>query len=191
VDREYKLMDDVFLTGPYDISGFTVQHPYVYPTAPMPYSGPIFEKGVTNTVGYLEKISSHGLGLLTADVLTKAAGGKSFGTLGEGNLKTFANVEIPNTVTTYGSKFKKEDPSACDASYQIITVIPKSSQSSKTFTATFGSYPWKHFLSTPSPSVTMVKSYRSDSNLKDPKSYNYSYITKSDVGTYQKYSIYV
>jgi hypothetical protein len=96
------------------------------------------------------------MGLLTADVLSVAAGGKSFGALGQGNLKTLAGVEIPNTVTSYGSKFKKEDSSSCDASYQIITVIPKSTQSSLSFTATFGSYAWKHTFEEPKPTVSLT-----------------------------------
>ena len=100
------------------------------------------------------------MGLLTADVLTVAAGGKSFGALGQGNLKTTAGVDIASTVTTYGSKFKKEVEGACDASYQVVTVIPKTSQSgSKTFTATFGSYAWRYNLEAPVPSVTLRSNY--------------------------------
>ena len=100
------------------------------------------------------------MGLLTADVLTVAAGGKSFGALGQGNLKTTAGVDIASTVTTYGSKFKKEVEGACDASYQVVTVIPKTSQSgSKTFTATFGSYAWRYNLEAPVKSVTLRNNY--------------------------------
>jgi len=104
------------------------------------------------------------MGLLTADVLTVAAGGKSFGALGEGNLKTNAGVDISSTVTTYGSKFKKEVSGACDASYQILTVIPKSSQSgTKTFTATFGSYTWKYNLEPPTTSIALNSNFAPES----------------------------
>ena len=96
------------------------------------------------------------MGLLTADTLSIAAGGKSFGALGEGNLKNSAGEEIPSTVTTYGSRLTKEDPkNVCEASFQIITVIPKSSESSKTFTASFGSYDWKYHFEEPKTSVEL------------------------------------
>jgi hypothetical protein len=124
---------------------------------PSPYSGSKYDSSVTaSTVGYLQQLYSFGMGLLTADVLTVAGGGKSFGALGEGNLKTNAGVDISNTITTYGSKFNKEVSGACDASYQILTVIPKSSQSgSKTFTATFGSFAWKYNFDVPTTSVVL------------------------------------
>jgi hypothetical protein len=114
------------------------------------------------------------MGLFTADVLTVAGGGKSFGTLGEGNLKTNAGADISGTVTTYGSKFRKEVAGACDASYQILTVIPKSSNTgSKTFTATFGSYAWKYNMEKPITSIVLRNNYTSQYALEG----NYPYFT--------------
>jgi hypothetical protein len=126
----------------------------------------LYSATANTTVGYLDNLFTYGMGLLTADVLTVAAGGKSFGALGEGNLKTNAGVDIASTVTTYGSKFAKEVTGACDASYQILTVIPKSSQpGSKTFTATFGSYDWKYNFVAPTPSVYLRKTFTAESVL--------------------------
>ena len=112
------------------------------------------------------------MGLFTADTLTMAAGGKSFGALGQGNLKNSAGEEIPDTITTYGSRFEKEktdyygNVESCTASYQIITVIPKSVETSLTFSATFGSYPWKNHFLVPTPTVSL------NMNLIDPSAFN-------------------
>ena len=95
------------------------------------------------------------MGVLTADVLTVAAGGKSFGALGQGNLKDSAGVELSNTVTTYGSKLAKENTDSCDASYQVVTVIPKATETTKSFTSTFGSNAWKYNFEV--PALTVVK----------------------------------
>ena len=76
-----------------------VTYPEMWPTRPDGYSGPIIDD--------LTKIHEYGLGLLTADVLTVAAGGKSFGTLGEGNLKDIDGILIPDTATSYGSRFRR------------------------------------------------------------------------------------
>jgi hypothetical protein len=76
-----------------------VSYPEMWPTRPDEYSGPVIDD--------LTKIHEYGLGLLTADVLTVAAGGKSFGTLGEGNLKDIDGDLILETTTSYGSKFNR------------------------------------------------------------------------------------
>ena len=112
------------------------------------------------------------MGLFTAYTLTMAAGGKSFGALGQGNLKNSAGEEIPDTITTYGSRFEKEvtdydgNKLSCTASYQIISVIPKSVETSLTFSATFGSYPWKNHFTVPEPTVTL------NMNMVDPSVFN-------------------
>ena len=54
----------------------------------------------------------------------------------------------------------------CTASYQIITVIPKSSETSLTFSATFGSYPWKNHFTVPTPTVTL------NMNMVDPSAFD-------------------
>lgn len=97
---------------------YTVPFPSAWPKSPSEYTGPRYIATVdSDSQNYIQTIETFGLGLLTADILTVAGGGKSFGALGQGNLKTNAGVDIPNTVTTYGSKIRKENSTACDASY--------------------------------------------------------------------------
>ena len=132
-----------------------VTYPELWPTKPDDYSGPIIDD--------LTEIHDFGLGLLTADVLTIAAGGKSFGTLGEGNLKDIDGNEIPDTVTSYSSKFRRYDPDNCDPSYMVLTVIPKGDQpGTLSFTANFGEYDWKYHLDTPAPQEALVTNFRNN-----------------------------
>ena len=154
-DLGMSLLDEIFENGYYG-EKFLIPYPETYPTFPTPYSGPRYDSGTTLPAeNYIEKIEDFGMGVLTADVLTVAAGGKSFGALGQGNLKDSAGVEIASTVTTYGSKLAKENTDSCDASYQVVTVIPKASETTKSFTSTFGSYAWKYNFGMPEPTVVL------------------------------------
>ena len=130
----------------------------MWPSKPNAYNGPVIGDGVGN----LQKFYEFGMGLLTANKLTAAAGGKSFGALGEGNLKDVDGVLIPDTVTTYSSRLRRQT-TPCDPSYVILTVIPKSAQpGTKAFTANFDSYDWKYNLEAPTFTATLEKYFRNN-----------------------------
>ena len=102
------LYDEIFEDGYYGVK-FRFPYPDLFPSQPTPYTGPGFGSDSTGTLGgVIEQIYDFGMGLFTADTLTMAAGGKSFGALGQGNLKNSAGEEIPDTITTYGSRLEKE-----------------------------------------------------------------------------------